>query len=141
MVPVSRRKWSHLSLKGIQWKWVFAAFFFYLFFSYFPFLAIFAITGSEYTLFVYLLGFMVSGFLVGYMSVGYTIREPAIGAVFFVSVFFLTIVASGTSPSLYVGWVIWMFLGFFLGLSGAWVGEQLQPKVGRRRRKKTKTRQ
>lgn len=135
MKTTSRGK-SPLSLKGIQWNWVFVAFFFFFFFCYFPTLAIYTTTGSEYTLFVYLLGFMVSGFLVGYMSSGYTIREPAIGAVLFVTVFFLTIVISGTSASLYVGWVIWMILGFFLGLAGAWVGEQLQARVESRRKKK-----
>jgi len=132
MEPGSREKPPLVSVKAIQWKWVFVAFFFYLFFSYFPTLTIYAITGSEYTLFVYLLGFVVSGFLVGYISRGYTIREPAIGAVLFVSVFFLTIVVSGTSASLYFGWIIWMLLGFFLGLTGAWFGEQLQAKVDRR---------
>lgn len=127
------------SLKGVQWNWVFVSFFFYLFFCYFPTLAIYVITGSEYTLFVYLLGFMVSGFLVGYMSSGYTIREPGIGAVLFVSFFFLTVVVSGTSSSLYVGWVIWMLLGFFLGVTGAWVGEQIQAKVdsGQKQKKGT----
>ena len=138
MKTASRGK-SLLSLKGIQWNWVFVSFFFYFFFCYFPTLTIYVTTGSEYTLFVYLLGFMVSGLLVGYMSSGYTIREPALGAILFVTVFFMTIVVSGTRETLLVGWVIWMVLGFFLGLTGAWVGEQLQARADSRSRRKKGT--
>ena len=137
MEPASAEKAPRVSLKGVQWKWVFAAFFFYVFFCYFPTVVIFVITRSLYALFIYLLGFSVSGFLVGYMSKGYTIREPAIGAVLFVGMFLFTILASGVTEAKIVGWVIWMLLGFFLGLTGAWAGEKMQMRVERKYQQRT----
>ena len=82
----------------------------------------------------FLVTFVIAGYVVGYFSHGVTIREAALAGVVTIVIDWL-LVQFGLDISVPLSsMLVAMICGFFLSMMGAWVGEQLQTSMQRKKK-------
>jgi len=120
---------------GVQWKWVSVGItvgFVLNNFFVFLFAPLFHID-LKAVLVSFLVSFIITGFIIGYKSPGVTIKEAAIAGILTVVLDWLMVNIGFRIAVPMVYLVLTLAAGYFLAMTGAWLGEKFQESMERTR--------